>query len=225
MLTSEEWRILELSVRVGILCVLVSLPPGIMLGWLLARSNFRGKILLDGILHLPLVLPPVVTGYLLLVLFGRRGLLGAWLYDWLGIQFAFTWKGAVMASAVVGFPLMLRSIRLAIEGVDPRLESAARTLGSSPLHAFLSITLRLSAPGVWVGALLTFARSLGEFGATITFASNIAGETRTLPLAIYTFLNQPGGETPAARLVIISAIVSLGALIASEVVTRRMRRS
>ena len=225
MLTSEEWRILELSLRVGILCVLVSLPPGVLLGWLLARCHFRGKALLDGMLHLPLVLPPVVTGYVLLILFGRRGFLGAWLYDALGMQFAFTWKGAVMASAVVGFPLMLRSIRLAIESVDQRLERVARTLGAGPLRAFTSVTLRLAAPGVWVGALLTFARSLGEFGATITFASNIAGETRTLPLAIYTFLNQPGGETPAARLVIISALVSLGALVASEAVARRMRRT
>jgi molybdate transport system permease protein len=224
MLSPEEWEILELSVRVGLLCVVISLPPGILLGWLLARSTFRGKVLLDGVLHLPLVLPPVVTGYVLLLLFGRRGFLGALLNDWFGIHLAFTWKGAVLASAVVGFPLMLRSIRLAIEGVDIRLERAARTLGAGPIRVFGTVTLRLAAPGVLVGALLTFARSLGEFGATITFASNIAGETRTLPLAIYTFLNQPGGEDPAARLVIVSALVSLAALVASEVMMRRMKR-
>ena len=223
-MTSEEWQILELSLRVGFLCVLISLPFGIVLGWLLARCQFYGKMLLDGVLHLPLVLPPVVTGYVLLVVFGRRGVLGAWLNDWLGVQFAFTWKAAVLASAVVGFPLMLRSIRLAIESVDVRLEGAARTLGASRLRAFVTVTLRLAMPGVLVGALLTFARSLGEFGATITFASNIAGETRTLPLAIYTYLNQPEGEDPAARLVILSVILSLGALVASEVVTRRMKK-
>lgn len=223
-MTAEEWHILELSLRVGFLCVLISLPFGIVLGWVLARCQFYGKMILDGVLHLPLVLPPVVTGYVLLVLFGRRGVLGAWLNDWFGVQFAFSWKAAVLASAVVGFPLMLRSIRLAIESVDVRLEGAARTLGASRLRAFVTVTLRLAMPGVLVGALLTFARSLGEFGATITFASNIAGETRTLPLAIYTYLNQPGGEDSAARLVILSVILSLGALVASELVTRRMKK-
>ena len=223
-MTPEEWGILELSLRVGLWCVLISLPPGILLGWLLARAHFPGKILLDSILHLPLVLPPVVTGYALLLLFGRRGVLGALLHDWFGLHLSFSWKAAVLASAVVGFPLMLRSIRLAMENVDVRLERAARTLGAGPIRAFATVTLRLAAPGIVVGALLTFARSLGEFGATITFASNIPGETRTLPLAIYTFLNQPDGENAAARLVIISALVSLGALVASEILTRRMRR-
>jgi len=223
-MTSEEWAILELSLRVGLWCVLSSLPFGILLGWALARLKFPGKILLDSILHLPLVLPPVVTGYALLVLFGRRGFLGALLGDWFGLHLSFTWKAAVLASAVVGFPLMLRSIRLAMENVDIRLERAARTLGAGPLRAFATVTLRLSAPGIVVGALLTFARSLGEFGATITFAANIPGETRTLPLAIYTFLNQPGGEEPAARLVVISALISLCALVAGEFLTRRMRR-
>lgn len=223
-MTSEEWGILELSLRVGLWCVLISLPFGILLGWVLARLQFPGKILLDSILHLPLVLPPVVTGYALLILFGRRGFFGALLNDWFGLHLSFTWKAAVLASAVVGFPLMLRSIRLALENVDIRLERTARTLGAGPLRAFATVTLRLSAPGIVVGALLTFARSLGEFGATITFAANIPGETRTLPLAIYTFLNQPGGEAPAARLVVISALVSLCALIASEILTRQMRR-
>jgi molybdate transport system permease protein len=224
MLTPEEWHILALSLRVGLLCVAISLPFGIFLGWLLARHNFRGKVLFDSILHLPLVLPPVVTGYVLLVFFGRRGFLGKVLNDWFDIQLSFTWKGAVLASAVVGFPLMLRAIRLAIENIDPKLERAARTLGASPLHVFTTITLRLATPGILMGALLTFARSLGEFGATITFAANISGETRTLPLAIYTFLNQPGGEDPALRLVIISALISLGALIGSEWVTRRLQK-
>ncbi len=224
MLTPEEWEILALSVRVGVVCVLVSLLPGVLLGWLLARCQFRGKVLLDGLLHLPLVLPPVVTGYILLVLFGRRGVFGAWLSAWFGIQLAFTWKAAVLASAVLGFPLMLRAIRLGIEGVDPRLERAARTLGAGSVRAFVTVTLRLASPGLLVGGLLAFARSLGEFGATIVFAANIAGETRTLPLAIYTFLNQPEGEAPAARLVVISAVVSLGALVLSEMVARRMRR-
>ncbi|MBT5831251.1 MAG: molybdate ABC transporter permease subunit [Candidatus Latescibacteria bacterium] len=224
MLTTEEWDILTLSLRVGLLCVAISLPFGIALGWFLARHHFRGKILFDSILHLPLVLPPVVTGYVLLILLGRRGILGEILNNWFGIQLAFTWYAAVLASAVVGFPLLLRAIRLAIENIDPKLEHAARTLGASPLHVFITVTMRLAMPGIWVGALLTFARSLGEFGATITFAANIAGETRTLPLAIYTFLNQPSGEDPAMRLVIISALISLGALIASEWVTRRLSK-
>ncbi len=206
------------------LCVLRSQPPAVLLGWLLARSAFPGKVLLDGICHLPLVLPPVVTGYLLLVLFGRRGVLGGFLEQGLGLQVAFTWKGAVLAAAVVGFPLMLRSVRLAIEEVDPRLERAARTLGAGRVRAFFSVTLRLASPGLLVGALLSFARSLGEFGATITFVSNIAGETRTLPLAIFTYLSQPDGEASVVRLAVFSVLLSLAALLASEGVARRMRR-
>jgi len=224
MLTVEEWEILALSLRVAILCVFLSLPPAIALGWLLARCEFPGKILLDGICHLPLVLPPVVTGYLLLVLFSRRGPFGEFL-EAFNIELAFNWKGAVLAAAVVGFPLMLRAVRLAIESVDPRLEKAARTLGASPVRAFLSVTLRLASPGLLVGALLTFARSLGEFGATITFVSNIAGETRTLPLAIFTFLSQPEGESAALRLAIISVIVSLAALVGSEILSRKLRNN
>ncbi len=225
LLTPEEWEVLALSLRVGVVCVLISLPPGVLLGWLLARRQFRGKLLLDGLCHLPLVLPPVVTGYLLLLLLGRRGILGAFLDRALGLRLAFTWKGAALASAAVGFPLMLRAVRLAIEAVDPRLERVARTLGAGPLRAFCTVTLRLSLPGLLVGSLLTFARSLGEFGATITFAANIAGESRTLPVAIFTYLNQPGGDTAAARLSAISVAVSLGALVLSEWLARRTRRA
>ncbi|MCZ6635112.1 MAG: molybdate ABC transporter permease subunit [bacterium] len=222
MLLAEEWDVLWLSMRVGVLCVLISLPPAVFLGWVLARGRFWGKVLLDGICHLPLVLPPVVTGYGLLVLFGRRGILGRFL-ETFGIQVAFTWKGAVLAASVVGFPLMLRSIRLAIEGVDVRLERAARTLGAGRLRTFFTVTLPLAFPGLLVGALLTFARSLGEFGATITFVSNIAGETRTLPLAIFTFLNRPDGDAGATRLAVISVLISLLALVGSEWVTRRRK--
>lgn len=225
LLTPEEWEVLALSLRVGIFCVLLSLPFGVLMGWLLARKQFRGKILLDGLCHLPLVLPPIVTGYLLLILLGRRGVLGGFLYRTLGIQLAFTWKGAVLASAAVGFPLMLRAIRLAIEGVDPRLERVARTLGAGPLRAFCTVTLRLASPGLLVGALLAFARSLGEFGATIIFAANIPAETRTLPVAIFTYLNQPGGDAAAARLSAISIVISFAALASSEWVSRRARRN
>lgn len=223
-LTPDEWVALELSLRVGLCCVLVSLPPGVLLAWLLARRQFRGKLLLDGLCHLPLVLPPVVTGYLLLVVFGRRGAVGGFIQDNLGFTLAFNWKGAVLASAVVGFPLLLRAVRLAIEGVDPRLEQVARTLGAGRLRVFFTITLRLALPGVLVGALLSFARSLGEFGATITFAANIAGQTRTLPSAIFTYLNQPGGEEGAARLSLVAISLSLAALVASEWLARRLKR-
>lgn len=218
----EDLDVLFLSLRVAGVCVLVSMPPAVGLGWLLARREFFGKTLLDGLCHLPLVLPPVVTGYLLLALCGRRGPLGP-LLEAVGLQLAFDWKGAVLASAVVGFPLVLRAVRLGIEAVDPRLERVARTLGASPWRVFFGVTLRLAAPALWVGALLSFARSLGEFGATITFVSNIAGETRTLPLAVYTYLNQPGGEAAAWRLVLVSVAVSLAALVLSEWSTRRMR--
>ena len=224
MLTAPEWQALLLSIKVGVLCVLLSLLPAVFLGWALARVPFRGKILVDGLCHMPLVLPPVVTGYLLLVLFGRRGVFGGIIEGVLGIQLAFDWKGAVVASAVVGFPLMLRAIRLSIEGVDTRLERAARTLGAGPLRAFWTVTLRLASPGLLVGALLSFARSLGEFGATLTFVSNIAGETRTLPLAMFTYLSQPGGEQASARLALISVILAFTALLASEWVARRVKR-
>ena len=224
MLSAEEWEVLWLSLRVAGLCVVISLPLAVVLGWLLARVEFKGKTLLDGLCHLPLVLPPVVTGYILLVVFGRRGFLGETLDEVFGIQLAFDWKGAVLASAVVGFPLMLRAIRLAIEAVEPRLERVARTLGAGRVRAFLTVTLRLASPGLLAGALLSFARSLGEFGATITFVSNIQGETRTIPSAIFTYLNQPGGEAPALRLVILSVLLSLAAMMACETVSRRLRR-
>ena len=222
MLSPQEWDVLGLSLRVALASVGLSLPPAIAMGWVLARREFRGKLLVDGLCHLPLVLPPVVTGYVLLLAFGRRGWFGPVL-DALGVTLAFDWKGAVLASAVVAFPLALRAVRLAIEEVDPRLEGVARTLGAGPWRVFFTITLRLAAPGLWVGALLAFARSLGEFGATVTFVANIAGPTRTIPLAIYTYLNQPGGEDAALRLVWVSVAVSLAALLGSEWAARRAR--
>jgi molybdate transport system permease protein len=223
-LSSAEFEVLLLSLKIALWCVAVSLPPGVLLGWLMARREFRGKALVDGFLHLPLVLPPVVSGYVLLILFGRQGILGGFLEGVLGVRLAFDWKGAVLASAVVGFPLMLRAVRLAIEAVDPRLEQVARTLGAGRLRVFWSVTLPLAIHGVLVGSLLSFARSLGEFGATITFVANIPGETRTIPAAIYTYLNQPGGEVAATRLVVISVVVALVALTAGEWIARRTRR-
>ena len=223
-LTSEEWQVLALSARVAAVCVLVLALPGIALGWLLARKQFRGKVLLDALLHAPLVMPPVVTGYLLLVLLGRRGCLGGWLYDHWGIAFAFTWKAAVVASAIMALPLMVRAVRLAIELVDRRLEDAAHTLGADPLETFATVTLPLALPGVLTGLILSFARSLGEFGATMVFAGNIAGETRTLPLAIYAYMQVPGGEGAALRLVVISLVIAMAALVLSEMLARRMRR-
>jgi molybdate transport system permease protein len=186
-----------------------------------ARGRFPGKLLLDGIVHLPLVLPPVVTGWLLLIAFGRNGLVGAWLYDWFGITLIFRWTGAALASAIMALPLMVRAIRLSIEAVDRRLEGAARTLGARPFHVFRTITLPLAMPGVLAGAVLGFARSIGEFGATITFVSNIPGETRTLPIAIYAALQVPGSEDIVTRLAILSVILSLGALVISEILARR----
>ncbi len=219
---AEYGEVLQLSLRVAFFCVLLSVLPGVLLGWLLARCNFPGKSLLDALLHLPLVLPPVVTGYLLLLLFGRHGFFGPVL-ELFGLSLAFDWKGAVLASAVVGFPLLLRAVRLSIESVDPRLESAARSLGASRLRAFYTITLRLALPGLLAGSLLTFARSLGEFGATIVFAGNIVGQTRTLPAAIYTYINQPNGESAALGLVLVSAAISLLALVGSERLARHLR--
>jgi len=213
-----------LSLRVAGVAVLTSLPLGIFVAWLLARRTFPGKILLDGLVHLPLVLPPVVVGYLLLVLFGRRGPIGAWLDQAFGITVAFTWKGAALAAALMAFPLMVRAIRLSLEAVDRRLEAAARTLGASPAWVFLTVTVPLMAPGILTGTILAFARSLGEFGATITFVSNIPGETRTLPLALFTLTQTPDGDAGALRLVVISAVLALAALIASELLARRIAR-
>jgi len=201
--------------------VLLTLPPAYALAWLLARRRFPGRLLLDAAIHLPLVLPPVVTGWLLLLLFGRAGPMGGWLEAQFGITLVFRWTGAALAAAVMALPLMVRAMRLSIEAVDRRLVDAARVLGAPPWRAFLSITLPLSAPGIAAGAMLGFARSLGEFGATITFASNIAGETRTLPLAIYSGLQLPGAEAQVARLAVISIVLSIAALLASELLVRR----
>lgn len=225
IITPVEWEIILLSLRVSLVAVLLTLPVAYGLAWLIARRSFPGRMLLDAAIHLPLVLPPVVTGWLLLIAFGRNGAVGGWLYDTFGLMLVFNWTGAALAAAVMALPLMVRAMRLSIEAVDRRLVGAARTLGASRLHAFWTITLPLSLPGIAAGAMLGFARSLGEFGATITFAANIAGETRTLPLAIYSGLQAPGGEEAVARLAIISIILSLGALMVSEWLVRRSQGS
>ena len=224
MLTPVEWEALNLSLLVSGWAVLGSLPLGLACAWVLSRCSFPGKSLLDGIIHLPLVLPPVVIGYALLVLLGRRGILGSLLYQWFGITIAFTWRGAAIASAVVAFPLLVRSIRLSLEAVDTGLEQAARTLGYGPWRTFLTVTLPLVMPGVMTGIVLAFARSLSEFGATITFVSSIPGETRTLPLALYALIQQPGGEDAAFRLCVISVVLAFAALVASDVLARHMAR-
>lgn len=220
-LTPQEWSIVALSLQVSVVAVLLTLPLAYALAWLFARRRFPGRILLDALVHLPLVLPPVVTGWLLLLVFGRNGPVGSWLEAQFGVTLVFRWTGAALAAAVMALPLMVRAMRLSIEGVDRRLVEAARTLGARPWRAFLTITLPLSAPGIAAGAMLGFARSLGEFGATITFASNIAGETRTLPLAIYSGLQLPGGEALVTRLSIISVVLSVAALVLSELLVRR----
>ncbi len=222
-LTPLEIEALGLSLRVALWSVFVSLPFGLAVAWLLARHEFFGKTLLNGVIHLPLVLPPVVVGYLLLVLLGRQGPLGAWLFATFCISLPFTWEGAALAAAVMAFPLMVRAMRLSIESVDQSLETAARTLGASRASVFVTITLPLIMPGILAGAVLAFARSLGEFGATITFVSNIPGETRTLPLALYSLIQTPGGEAGALRLAVLSVLLSLAALAASEAIARRLR--
>jgi len=223
-LSALEVSALELSLRVALVSVIGSLPFGLAAAWLLARCRFPGKSLVDGLVHLPLVLPPVVVGYALLVLFGRRGVVGAWLYDSFGITLAFDWKGAALASAVMAFPLLVRAIRLSLEAVDRRLEAAARTLGAGRLRVFLTVTIPLTAPGLLTGAILAFARSVGEFGATITFVSNIPEATQTLPLALYSLIQQPGGEAAAMRLTVIAVAVALLALLLSELLARRIAR-
>lgn len=223
MLSEYEWQAVLLSLKVSSLAVVCSLPLGILMAWILVRCRFPGKSLLDSIIHLPLVLPPVVIGYLLLVVMGRRGFIGLRLYEWFGFSFSFSWHGAVLASAVVAFPLMVRAIRQSLEAVDPKLELAARTLGASPWRVFFTITLPLSMPGVIVGVVLAFARSLGEFGATITFVSNIPGETRTIPLAMYTLIETPGAESAAARLCVLAILLSLAALLISDWLAKRSR--
>ena len=220
-LTPAEVQTLLLSLKVAFCSVAVSLPLAVALAWMLSRLSFPGKGLLDAVVHLPLVLPPVVVGYFLLVLLGRHGPLGAPLYDYLGVSFAFRWTGAALASAVMGLPLLVRAVRQSLDAVDRGLEQAAATLGASPAWVFASVTLPLILPGMLTGMLLAFARSLGEFGATITFVSNIPGETRTLPLAIFTYTEVPGGDVPALRLCILSVLLSLAALVASEALLRR----
>jgi molybdate transport system permease protein len=220
-LTPEEWTAVELSLRIALVATVASLPFGIAVAWLLARKEFWGKSLLDGVVHLPLVLPPVVTGYLLLITFGRRGAVGSLLYDWFGFTFSFRWTGAALACGVMAFPLLVRAIRLSFEAIDRRLEDAAATLGASGFRTFLTVTLPLALPGVIAGMVLGFAKALGEFGATITFVSNIPGETQTISAAIYTFTQVPGGDAQAFRLVAIAVVIALLALIVSEWFARR----
>ena len=217
----EEWAAVVLSLRVAFWATVASLPLGVFVAYALARWSFPGKQLLNGLVHLPLILPPVVTGYLLLLTFGTRGPVGSVLAEW-GVVFAFRWTGAALAAAVMAFPLMVRAIRLSIEAVDPKLEQAASTLGAAPAWVFLTVTLPMALPGIVAGTILAFAKAMGEFGATITFVSNIPGETRTIPSAIYAFLQVPGGEGAATRLVIVSVVVAMGALMLSELVGRRV---
>ena len=220
-LTPDEATAIWLSLKVASVATLASLGPGIAIAYLLARKNFPGRALLDGLVYLPLILPPVVTGYLLLLVFGRRGWAGSWLAEF-GIVLSFRWTGAALACAIMGFPLMVRAMRLSIEAVDRRLEQAAATLGARPAAVFLTVTLPLSLPGILAGSVLAFAKAMGEFGATITFVSNIPGETQTLPSAIYTLTQVPGGEAGAMRLTLISVAIALTAVLASEVLARRL---
>lgn len=224
MLTPDELTALWLSAKVGFWATLVSMPLAVACGALLARSSFRGKLIVEALVQLPMVLPPVVPGYLLLMLLGTQGPLGAWLQRVAGITLAFDWKGAVLASATMAFPLAVQPIRLAFELVDARLERAAATLGASPWQVFASVTLPLAMPGIVVGAILCFSRSLGEFGATMAFVGNIPGQTRTLPLAIYSYAHLPGGEAASLRLALLSIGLAFAALLASHVVTARLRR-
>ena len=220
-LTPDEWVAIRLSIRIAVVATAVALPFGVAVAWLLARKDFWGKSLLDGLVHLPLVLPPVVTGYLLLISFGRRGPIGAFLADNFGIVFSFRWTGAALACGVMAFPLLVRAIRLSFEAIDRRLEDAATTLGASPFRVFFTVTLPLALPGVIAGMVLCFAKALGEFGATITFVSNIPGETQTISAAIYTLTQVPGGDAAAFRLAVVAIVISLAALVASEWFARR----
>jgi len=220
-LSPAEWTAVLLSLRIALVATAFALPFGIAIGWLLARKEFWGKTLLDGLVYLPLVLPPVVTGYLLLISFGKKGPIGAFLADHFGIVFSFRWTGAALSCGIMGFPLMVRPIRLALEAIDRRLEEAAGTLGAGRLLVFLTITLPLALPGIIAGAVLCFARALGEFGATITFVSNIPGETQTISAAIYTLMQIPGGDAAAGRLVLFAIILALAALVVSEWFARR----
>lgn len=221
ILSPAEWQIVTLSLQVSCLAIAATLPVAFGIAWVLARTQFAGKILLDALVHLPLVMPPVVTGWLLLLFFGSSGPAGQFFEEYFGITLIFRWTGAALAAAVMALPLMVRAMRLSLEAVDRRLEGAARTLGARPWRTFLEVTLPLAFPGVLAGIVLGFARSIGEFGATITFVSNIPGETRTLPLAIYTALQSPGNEVAVTRLALVSVVLSLAALVASEVLARR----
>ncbi|RTZ17318.1 molybdate ABC transporter permease subunit [Vibrio aquaticus] len=224
VLTEYEYQALMLSLKVAFFAIVWLIPLGIAIAWVLARKQFPGKSLVDSIIHLPLVLPPVVIGYLLLISMGRQGFLGSWLYEHFGLVFSFNWKGAVLACIVVSLPLMVRSIRLSLESVDTKLEQAAATLGASPFKIFLTITLPLTIPGIITGTMLAFARSLGEFGATISFVSNIPGETQTIPLAMYNFIETPGSEAEAMRLCIISIVIALSSLVISERLSKATTR-
>ena len=223
-LTPEEWTAIRLSLRIAIVATAVALPFGVAVAWLLARKEFWGKSLLDGLIVLPLVLPPVVTGYLLLIWFGRRGAVGSFLYDVFGIVFAFRWTGAALACGIMAFPLLVRPIRLSLEAIDRRLEDAASTLGANSFWRFITVTLPLALPGIIAGIILCFAKALGEFGATITFVSNIPGETQTISAAIYTYTQVPGGDAAALRLVLVAIVIAMAALLASEVLARRATR-
>lgn len=220
-ISQDEWRAIILSLKVASVATLFSLPLAVGLAFILARCQFPGKWLVNALVYLPLVLPPVVTGYMLLLLFGRKGAIGAFLESWFGIIFSFRWTGAALACAVMGFPLMVRAIKLSIEAVDVKLEEAAKTLGANRLFCFFSITLPLALPGIFAGAILGFAKAIGEFGATITFVSNIPGETQTLSAAIYTYTQVPGGEIGALRLTIVAVIISVAAVIVSEYLANR----
>ena len=223
-LSFEEWQAVRLSLKVSFWAMTISLPLGILAAYALARWRFPGKQLLNGLVHLPLVLPPVVTGYILLLTFGRHAPVGSFLNETFGIVFAFRWTGAALAAGIMGFPLMVRAIRLALEAVDPKLEQAAQTLGASRRWVFLTVTLPLILPGIIVGAILSFAKAMGEFGATITFVSNIPGQTQTLPSAIYTLLQIPGGEAAALRLTLVSVVIAMAALLLSEVISRHVAK-
>lgn len=223
-LSPFEIEAILLSIRVSTFSVMISLPFGVLIAWVLARFEFPGKNMLDGLIHLPLVVPPVVTGYVMLIVLGRHGFLGAFLYRYFNISLAFNWKGAVLAAAVVAFPLMVRAIRLSFENVEIGIEKAARTLGAKPLRVFFTITLPLALPGVISGCILTFARSLSEFGATITFVSNIPGQTSTIPLALFNLTQIPGGETGATRLCVVSIGIAMIALVSSDTITKILNK-
>lgn len=224
VLTPAEIEVLRLSLKVASVAVIVSLPLGVLVAFALARGRFAGRIVLDVLVHFPIIAPPIVVGYLLLILFSRQGPLGGWLFNQFGISIAFSWQAAAIAAGVMGFPLLVRSIRLSIELIDRRLETAAQTLGASPLRVFATVTLPLALPGVLTGLTLAFARALGEFGATIVFAANIPGQTRTLPLALYTELQIPGQDLAAVRLMLLSLALAVGALVISEVISRQLGR-